>query len=132
MENKNPVNILKNTATLTKFEVLIGQVEKIKTQNKSLERINDALSDENSELKSTIETQLYKNKELRKELKSEKTRSNNKVELDNFHRELASVMKRIDFGDIKVEEGWKNIIDTLIEEVENCIKLIQNMQGQNE
>lgn len=132
MENKNPVNILKNTATLTKFEVLIGQVEEIKTQNKSLKRINDALSDENSELRSTIEAQIYKNRELRKELKSEKTRSNKKVELDEFHRELASVMNRIDFGDIKVETGWKNIIDTLIEEVENCITLIQNMQGQKE
>lgn len=90
------------------------------------------MSDENSELKSTIEAQIHKNKELRKELKSEKTRSNKKVELDDFHRELASVMNRIDFGDIKVETGWKNIIDTLIEEVENCITLIQNMQGQKE
>lgn len=132
MENKNPANTLKNTATLTKFEVLIGQVEEIKTQNKSLRRINEALSDEVGELKSTLETQLYKNKELRKELKSEKIRSNAKVELDHFHHELASVMNRIDFGDIKAEDGWKNIIDTLIEEVENCISLIQNMQGQNE
>jgi predicted RNase H-like nuclease (RuvC/YqgF family) len=132
MENKNPANTLKNTATLTKFEVLIGQVEEIKTQNRSLKRINEALGDEIDELKSALEAQTDKNKELRKELKSEKIRSNNKVKLDDFHLELTSVMKRIEFGDIKVEDGWKTIIDTLIEEIEKCIILIQNMQGQNE
>jgi predicted RNase H-like nuclease (RuvC/YqgF family) len=132
MENKNPANTLKNTATLTKFEVLIGQVEEIKTQNKSLKRINEALGDEIDELKSTLETQTGRNKELRKELKSEKIRSNNKVKLDDFHRELISVMNRIEFGDIKVEDGWKTIINTLIEEIEKCIILIQNMQGQKE
>lgn len=131
MENKNPVNILKNTATLTKFEVLIGQVDEIKTQNKSLKRINEALGDEINELKSTLATQANKNKELRKELKSEKKRSSEKVRLDDFHQELTSVMNRIEFGEIKVEDGWKTIIDTLIQEVEKCIMLIQNMQDQD-
>ena len=132
MENKNPAITLKNTATLTKFEVLIGQFEETETRNKSLERINQAQFDEINELKSILEVQINKNKELRKELKSEKIRSNKKIELDSFHQELTSVMNKIEFGDIEAENGWKLIIDTLIEEVENCIEMVQKMQSQKE
>lgn len=128
MENKNPSITLKNTATLAKFEVLFGQVEEIKTRNRSLERINNALNDEISELKQALQNQQDDNKELRRELRKERIRSNSKVDLDNFHKELASVVNRIEFGDIAVENGLKQIMDALINEVENCIELIQNMQ----
>lgn len=131
MENKNLTNILKNPATLTKFEQLSGQIEEIRTRSKSLERINDALSQEVSQLKSVLQSQQEDNKELRRELRKERIRSSSRVDLDDFHKELASVVNRIEFGDIAVENGLKQIMDALISEVENCIQLIQNMQRQD-
>ena len=119
---------MKNPATLTKFEQLYGQIEEIKIRNKSLERINAALTDETEKLKQALENQQDISKGLRRELRNERVRSNSKVDLDDFHKELASVVNRIEFGDIAVEKGLKQVIDTLISEVENCIGLIQNMQ----
>lgn len=128
MENKNPAITLKNTATLAKFEVLFGQVEEIKTRNRSLERINTVLGEEVSQLKHALESEQDDNKELRRELRKERIRSNSRVDLDDFHKELASVVNRIEFGDIAVEKGLKQVMDALVNEVENCIGLIQNMQ----
>lgn len=122
---------MKNTGTLAKFEILFGQVEEIKTRNRSLERINDALSEEVNDLRKALESQQEENKELRRELRKERVRSNSRVDLDDFHKELASVVNRIEFGDIAVEDGLKKIMDALINEVENCIGLIQNMQRQD-
>lgn len=129
MENKNPKNNLKNTATLTKFEEIIGKVSELKSQNEVANRINERLKEQISLLEDANQRLEQQNKELRRELKQEKKRSDAKVNLDEFNLQIASVMKKVELGEIKADETWKALFDALIIEVENCIQLVQHKQS---
>lgn len=132
MENKNSDDSLKKSATLTRFEEIIGRFNELKSQLDVANRINERLREQVSVLETTQTELIEKNKELRKQLREEKERSDAKITLDDFHAQLASVMNKTELGDIEASESWKTLLDVLIEEVENCIRLVEYKQSENE
>lgn len=129
MEEKNSVIDLNKSAILSKFEELNGLIKikdvQIEQFGNLIEKLNNQIATQNSYIKKLEE----QHKILRLELKKERQQSESKIEKDVFFEELARLMKNIETDKKSVSENWKDLLDAVVKEVENCIQLIENKQG---
>lgn len=129
MEEKNSVFDLNKSAILSKFEELNGLIKikdvQIEQFGNLIEKLNNQIATQNSYIKKLEE----QHKNLRLELKKERQQSENKIEKDVFFQELARLMKNIETDKKSVSENWKDLLDAVVKEVEDCIQLIENKQG---
>lgn len=128
-ENKNSEIDLNKSAIMSKFEDLIGSSRIKSAQIERIEKINAKLNEQIEAQKAYIK-RLEKNIiNLRNELKIEKEQNVQKIEKEGFFEHFGVVMENIQKKESLASESWKEILDALIAEVEDCIRLIENKQG---
>ncbi len=118
-----------NALLFARFDELNGKLNLSLSQNLSDAKKIDGLFFELEKLKEEKNKLVEKNKDLKQanlEMQ-EKLANLNALEKQNFtiSNKIAKIVSDIESQEVR-EENWKELIDTLISEIDNCISLLEN------
>jgi hypothetical protein len=126
MQNKSDINFEKDNAILlSQFEYIIGKIEQLKADNKSLKQKiigldfqKENLNIENNNLKKNNAILKAENKQLQENLEKE-----HRIIPQNFkiRNKMIKIVSDIEDKDINAI-NFKEILEALIQEVEYCIR----------